>query len=80
MTIDVTTTIRDTKYLTTLTRTLAEIAIAEIKSKGINPLVVETYRPLERQYYLYCHNRSVSEAIAGGVPKAKAEKYVAQLK
>jgi len=52
----------------------------EIEMKGINALVVETYRALERQYYLYCKGRTVEEAIRKGVPKSKAEKYVAQLK
>jgi peptidoglycan L-alanyl-D-glutamate endopeptidase CwlK len=59
---------------------MAKLALNEIKENGIDPLVIETYRSKERQYYLYCKGRTVDEAVAKGVPRAKAIKYVAQLK
>lgn len=80
MAVNVTQSTRDLSQLKPLVGAVAQMAFIEAKNKGIDVLLTETYRPLERQYYLYCHGRTVQEAIAGGVPKVKAEKYVAQLK
>lgn len=66
---------RDLNKLNPLTECLLELALASIKKQGINPLVVETYRTKERQYYLYGQGRSVSECISAGVPSAKAKQY-----
>jgi len=75
-----TSSIRNLNELHPLVKTLAELALQEIRDYGINPLVVETYRSKERQYYLYCKGRSYDEAVKGGVPAAKAKKYIDQLK
>jgi hypothetical protein len=54
---------------------MLELSLAEIRSQGVNPLVVETYRPQERQNYLYCHHRTVAQCVAAGISKPFAEKY-----
>lgn len=61
--------------LNNLVRTMLELALEEIKANGVNPLVVETYRPQERQNYLYCQGRTVSECTTKGIGKAFAEAY-----
>jgi peptidoglycan L-alanyl-D-glutamate endopeptidase CwlK len=50
--------IRDIKQLNPLCQVLLNLALDEIKSYGINPLVVETYRTQERQYMLYAQGRT----------------------
>lgn len=68
---------RDIKQLNPLVRVMLNLALADIKSQGINPLVVETYRPVERQQYLYCQGRSITECIAAGINKSFATAYSA---
>ncbi|MFV0341865.1 MAG: M15 family metallopeptidase [Anaerocolumna sp.] len=68
-------TCRDLKELNPLAKVMLELALADIKSQGINPLVVETYRPKERQSYLYCQGRTVAQCTAKGISKTFAEKY-----
>jgi peptidoglycan L-alanyl-D-glutamate endopeptidase CwlK len=53
---------------------MLELALVDIKRQGVNPLVVETYRPQERQNYLYCQGRGVAECTAKGISKAFAMK------
>lgn len=77
--MSVTSSSRSLDDLHPLVKALAELAIEEIKSFGINPLIVETYRSQERQYYLYCKGRSLAQATKGKVPLTKAIKYIAQL-
>ena len=50
---------RDIKELNPLCEILLNKAIKEIKTEGINPLVVETYRSQSRQNYLYSQGRTV---------------------
>lgn len=69
------TTCRDLKELNKLVRAMLELALADIKKQGINPLVVETYRSQERQNYLYCQGRTISECVAKGINRAFATKY-----
>lgn len=66
---------RDLKQLNPLVKTMLEIALNKIIKKGIKPLVTETYRPQERQYYLYGQGRSFSQCIGAGMPKKYANKY-----
>lgn len=66
---------RDIKQLNILVQVMLELAIVDIKSQGINPLIVETYRPIERQQYLYCQGRTVAECIAAGINKQFAAAY-----
>lgn len=68
---------RDMKQLKPLVQVMLNLALADIKGQGINPLVVETYRPVERQQYLYCQGRSITECIAAGISKAFATAYSA---
>jgi peptidoglycan L-alanyl-D-glutamate endopeptidase CwlK len=65
----------DPKELNKLVRTMLELALSEIKSQGVNPLVVETYRPQERQNYLYCQGRTISECVAKGINQSFATAY-----
>jgi len=58
-----------------LVKVMLELALVEIKSQGVNPLVVETYRPQERQNYLYCQGRTIAEVTAMGINKAFTEAY-----
>lgn len=73
--MNVTSTTRDIEELNPLVKVMLNSALTRIKSKNITPLVVETYRPRLRQYYLYSQGRSVSECINGGMPKNYAQKY-----
>jgi peptidoglycan L-alanyl-D-glutamate endopeptidase CwlK len=68
---------RDIKQLNPLVRVMLNLALADIKSQGINPLVVETFRPVERQQYLYCQGRPITECIAVGINKPFATAYSA---
>jgi peptidoglycan L-alanyl-D-glutamate endopeptidase CwlK len=68
-------TCRDLKELNPLVKVMLELALADIKSQGVNPLVVETYRSKERQEYLYCQGRTVSQCTSRGISKTFAEKY-----
>jgi len=61
--------------LNSLVKVMLGLALVDIKSQGVNPLVVETYRPQERQNYLYCQGRTIAEAMAKGINKAFAEAY-----
>lgn len=75
MAVNVTSTTRDIKELNPLVQAMLNTALTKIKNKKITPLVVETYRPKERQYYLYGQGRSVSTCIGAGMPKSYAQKY-----
>lgn len=66
---------RDTKELNQLVKTMLELALEDIRSQGIDPLVVETYRPQARQNYLYCQGRTISEATAKGISSSFAKAY-----
>ncbi|MDE5588228.1 MAG: M15 family metallopeptidase [Acetatifactor sp.] len=66
---------RDAGKLNVLVQVMLSAALKEIKVTGVNPLVVETYRSKERQYYLYGQGRTVAQCTAVGVPAAKAKKY-----
>lgn len=73
--MNITETCRDLKELNPLVRVMLELALEDIKRQGINPLVVETYRSQERQNYLYCQGRTVTQCVAKGIKKTFAEKY-----
>lgn len=75
MAVNVKSSTRDIKELNPLVQVMLNTALTKIKNKKITPLVVETYRPLERQYYLYGQGRSVSTCVGAGVPKKYAQKY-----
>lgn len=75
MVINVKSSTRDVMELNPLVRVMLNTALKKIRNKNITPLVVETYRPQERQYYLYGQGRSVSTCIGAGVPRKYAQKY-----
>lgn len=66
---------RDSGKLNVLVQVMLAAALKKIKAAGVTPLIVETYRSKERQYYLYGQGRTVAQCIAAGVPAAKAKKY-----
>lgn len=73
--MDITTSCRDTKELNVLVARMLELAIEDVKRQGVNPLIVETYRPQERQNYLYCQGRTIEECVAKGIKKSFATKH-----
>ena len=64
---------RDIKQLNALVRVQLELALADLKEQGVNPLVVETYRTKERQYMLYGQGRTKAQCQAKGVPTKYAD-------
>ncbi len=72
---NIATSCRDMAALNNLVRVMLELAIADIKSQGVNPLIVETYRPQERQNYLYCQGRTIAECTAKGISSSFAKAY-----
>lgn len=66
---------KDTKELNELVRCLLNMALKEITDNKVTPLVVETYRPKERQYYLYGQGRTQMQCVNAGMPATKAAKY-----
>ena len=70
-------TCRDLNELNPLVRVALELALIDIRKQGINPLVGETFRPAERQKYLYCQGRTILECIAQGISKTFAAAYTA---
>ena len=75
MAVNVTSSTRDINELNPLVQVMLNAALDKIRKKKITPLVVETYRPKERQYYLYGQGRSVATCIGAGMPKSYAQKY-----
>lgn len=65
----------DLKELNKLVMVMLELALADIRKQGVNPLVVETYRPQERQDYLYCQGRTIAECVAKGINQSFAAAY-----
>lgn len=72
---NITTSCRDTAELNKLVKVMLELAIKDIKSQGVNPLIVETYRSQERQNFLYCQGRTIAEATAKGINNTFAKAY-----
>ncbi len=66
---------RKVHQLNDLVQVMLNVALQEIKAAGVTPLVVETYRSKERQYYLYGKGRTAAQCSAAGIPAAKAKKY-----
>ena len=66
---------RDIKSLQPLAQQAAQLFLDECKKRGINIFVTEYQRAQERQDYLYCQGRTVSQCINAGIPKSFAEKY-----
>lgn len=68
-------TCRDIGELNKLVRALIELALADIKRQGVNPLIVETYRSQERQNQLYCQGRTIAECTSKGISSQTAKAY-----
>lgn len=73
--VKVTSSTRDISELNVLIQIMLKVALDKIREKGINPLIVETYRPQLRQYYLYGQGRTPSQCAGAGMPKKYADKY-----
>ncbi len=65
----------DLQELNKLVRTMLELALEDIRSQGVNPLVVETYRPQVRQNYLYCLCHTIAQCVEAGINQSFAEAY-----
>lgn len=65
----------DIKQLNKLVHVMLTMALDDIRKQGVNPLVVETYRPQERQNYLYCQGRTIAECTAKGINRTFATAY-----
>ena len=65
----------DIGTLNKLVQVMLLLALADIQSQGVNPLVVETYRQQQRQNYLYCQGRTIYEAVIKGINNAFATAY-----
>lgn len=66
---------KDVDELNPLVKALYEMAVYEIIKLGVEPCLVETYRPQERQNYLYCQGRPLEECMKRGICKEFALKY-----
>lgn len=73
MSASYTSTCRDTSELNEVVQFLLKKALIAAKKKGVNPLIVETYRSQKRQNYLYCQGRSVSQCVAKGISASFAK-------
>lgn len=60
--------IRSLDKLNGVVKILLELALEDIKSQGVTPLVVETYRTQKRQYWLYGQGRTPEQLQKRYVP------------
>lgn len=72
---NITSSNRDIKALSTVAQTACELFMSKCKEAGLNVLITETARSQERQNYLYCQGRTVSECVAKGISKDFATQY-----
>lgn len=61
--MDVTKSCRDIKELTPQAQVACGLFLSECKKQGLNVLITETYRPQERQDYLYQQGRTRSGKV-----------------
>lgn len=73
--MDVTKQNRDYKSLQPIAQKAYLLFMEECKKQGIKLFPTEFLRTQERQWYLACQGRTVSQAKAMGVPANYAEKY-----
>lgn len=66
--------IRDINSLNGAVRELLKLALADIKNQGVTPLVVETLRTQERQYWLYGQGRTALQLMKKKIPIKYAHK------
>ncbi|MGL5766841.1 MAG: M15 family metallopeptidase [Sarcina sp.] len=66
---------RDSKSLQPIAQKAYGLFMQECEKQGLKVLITETLRTKERQYYLACQGRTVSQAKAMGVPNDFATKY-----
>lgn len=72
---NITTSCRDVRELNGLVQAMLNLAIKDIISQGVTPLVVETYRSQDRQNMLYCQGRTIAECTAKGIKTSFAKAY-----
>lgn len=65
---------RDINKLNGVVKELLIMALDEIRRCGVTPLVVETLRTKERQYWLYGQGRTAFQLLKKGVPVKYAHK------
>lgn len=73
--MDFTATDRKMSSLNLRAQKAFNLFLTECKKNGLNVLVTETKRSQERQNYLYCQGRTISQVVAKGISKEFATKY-----
>ena len=66
--------IRSTSQLNKVVEILLKLAIADCKVKGVTPLIVETVRTQERQYWLFGQGRTAEQLMKYHIPVKYAHK------
>lgn len=66
--------IRSTSRLNKVVEVLLKLAIADCKAKGVTPLIVETIRTQERQYWLFGQGRTAEQLMKYHIPVKYAHK------
>lgn len=66
--------IRSTSGLNKVVEVLLKLAIADCKAKGVTPLIVETIRTQERQYWLFGQGRTAEQLMKYHIPVKYAHK------
>ena len=66
--------IRSTSGLNKVVEILLKLAIADCKVKGVTPLIVETVRTQERQYWLFGQGRTAEQLMKYHIPVKYAHK------
>ena len=77
--MSITTSCRDIKQLSANAQKACELFLEKCKQAGLNVLVTETKRTQERQNYLYCQGRTVSQCTAKGISKDFATKHCKEI-
>lgn len=72
---NITSSNRDIKALSAVAQTACNLFMSKCKEAGLNVLITETTRSQERQNYLYCQGRTVSQCVAKGIPKDFATQH-----
>ncbi|MGL4450466.1 MAG: hypothetical protein ACRCTZ_04665, partial [Sarcina sp.] len=73
--MDITKACRDINELNPIAKKACVLFLEECKKQNLNVIITETLRKKERQYYLACQGRTISQAKAMGVPNDFATKY-----
>lgn len=73
--MDITKSCRDINELDVDTKLACEIFKEECKKAGLDVVITETYRPQQRQNYLYCQGRTAEQCVKAGIDREFAIRY-----